>query len=69
MKALGIDIVSFFESEWPEDEYVDGSELAVADGAIFAEESPDVHLPLNVKYELEDLDASLTPKTGARKIL
>lgn len=56
MKVLGAELVAFFESEWPEDYYVDDSVKTVVDGNIFADKDDlwKNPLPLDEKYELSD---------------
>lgn len=60
MKVLGAEIVAFFESEWPDDDYfVDGSNKSVVNGAIFTDEdtSEKNPLPLEDKYDINDFGA------------
>lgn len=52
MKALGSDIVAFFNSEWPEDDYVDECSLSV-DGEKIVKEDGTGDFPLSEKYELQ----------------
>lgn len=56
MKVLGADIAAFFESEWPEDYYVDDSNKTVINGKIFydTDASESNPLPLDEKYNLSD---------------
>lgn len=56
MKILGADIAAFFESEWPEDYYVDDSNKTVINGKIFADDDTSESNPLllDEKYELRD---------------
>jgi hypothetical protein len=53
-KALGVDIVAFFDSEWPEGWYVDDSVLSCSEGGIFSDDNDSVSLPLSDKYNLEE---------------
>lgn len=56
MKVLGVDLIAFFESEWPKGYYVDDSSKTVSDGQIFNDEDDSLSnpLPLDNKYELND---------------
>lgn len=53
MKALGADIVRFFNSVWPEDYYVDESVMSVVDEEILTDEG-NRSLPVTEMYDLND---------------
>lgn len=53
MKALGADIVRFFNSEWPEDWYVDDSTMSV-DGERIVTDENSKEMPITEMYELSD---------------
>lgn len=58
-KALGSDIVAFFNSDWKEDWYVEDGPLDVVGDKIIRESDSDsaLSLPLTEKYDLNDFGA------------
>jgi hypothetical protein len=55
-KVIGADIVAFFDSEWPEEWYVDDGTLTCFEGKIINDADRNTYegLPLSDKYDLAE---------------
>ena len=61
-KFLGAEIVAFFDSEWPEEWYVDDGTLTCFEGKIIndADANTFAGLPLEDRYDLDDFGVLLS---------
>lgn len=61
-KVIGAEIVAFFDSEWPEEWYVDDGTLTCFEGKIINDADPNTlgGMPLEDKYDLDDFGVLLS---------